>query len=238
MLGNDVIIICLNLPIDDDNQLIYVSSTIDFFNYRPIVAIKRSYAAISYAAIWLDNWADATGILYSKNMGIFMSTPLSIVARDDLYDVVTPNMIMVINSRATNNNINMRIPRVSDMLYPDPSSLHDFLRGVLRYIQNIGPSAIAGAAAGGPMGALISALPALATEVVKDLKNFVAGKEKQQEKEVSMEEVNKTLGLGTATEKMSPEKQKEGLRAMQEHADKAAQERETVQAPGASDKTE
>lgn len=113
-LGNDSQVLVVALPSSDDYQMMYTSTTIDFFQYRPITVVRRSYETTSYVSMWIDNWSDVTDIRYSKDMGVFMSCPLSIASSEPMYDTnFTPTLISILDCKMANSNTAMALIKFS-----------------------------------------------------------------------------------------------------------------------------
>uniref|UniRef100_A0A2S2NZ08 Uncharacterized protein n=1 Tax=Schizaphis graminum TaxID=13262 RepID=A0A2S2NZ08_SCHGA len=147
-------------------------STIDADRYLPLAAYRGTTGAVQHLGAWVDQWSYISNVSSGSTNVLdrtFLESQefvLSVV--DNGISTDSANLLYVVGSTMVQQNEKYRDASLSDLIWPDPIDIMDYIRKVGNSIIPTGLSALGGYAAGGPVGALVAGGTTLAKQVIEN----------------------------------------------------------------------
>lgn len=147
-------------------------STIDADRYLPLAVYRDTTGAAQHLAAWVDQWSyisnRASGSTNSLDKTFLQSQEFVLSVVDNGIATDRPNLLYVIGSTCSQQTEKYRDVSLSDLVWPDPIDIKDFISAAKNYLVYPGLSALGGYVTGGPVGALVAGGTHLAKTIISE----------------------------------------------------------------------
>lgn len=165
-----------------------IVGTVDFHRYAPIVYCELVGVTPSTEEYFIENWSYLSSVALVRVMRDSECYESMVYGRTLLtanYVTSGSNLLLALDSRFSVRGNANRLLRTNDILYPDPLSIGDFLRGVRDYV--LIPAAI-GLATTLATGNPIAGVGAVGSSIVSSIQKDITKSEIQAAKSPQVEE--------------------------------------------------